>query len=148
MTFRRRGFVHRLTAMVLAFAMPLCCCVVNGLTGSNCCSGKVVEAAVPSCCAPSTCCQTQQASQAAPSDASERGETSGSCACCIKVPGPIYDWTVPVDSIGTLIVDLSTTIDASAMDATALLPSTYGLDASSPTWQRIAAGCGHTILHC
>ena len=39
MRLNRRGLAHRAIALLLAVAMPLCCCVVNSFAGNGgCCS--------------------------------------------------------------------------------------------------------------
>lgn len=55
---------------------------------------------------------------------------------------------MPVDSIGTLIVDLALEVTATSVEATAVLAPPTGWNDPPHPWQRIAAGCGHTILHC
>ena len=139
--------------MALAFAMPLCCCVVNGLSGGGCCGDTAaapqvclndVDVQVPSCCEPKSCCSEQ----ATPVNGPAPCDNAGTCTCCIKVPGPVFEWTVPVDHIGTLIVDLSADVTAVTDDAMTSPIGPPGLDDPPPPWQRIAAGCGCTILHC
>ncbi len=151
MIFCRRSFAHRLTAMLLAFAMPLCCCIVNGLTGGGCCSDNAAPAQVcmedtqvPACCMSAESFSEQQTQDEYPAPC----DKSSSCTCCLKVTGPVFEWTVPVDSIGTLMVDLTIESAPIATEATTVFARSSGFGEPPPPWQGIAAGCGHTILHC
>jgi hypothetical protein len=78
------------------------------------------------------------------------GDTTEACTCCMKAPGPIFTWTLPVDSIGTPVLDLS--IDTSLLgdQLTATIdtarhgPWSY----PPPSWLRAAAHRGIIILNC
>ena len=93
----RKGLVHRMIALLLAMAMPLCCCMF-GSSGS-CCVPEPVVVEVASCCS-STDCQTATAENA-PLDPCS-GMTT--CQCCLKAPAHAFDWHPPIDTIGTPIL--------------------------------------------
>ncbi|MDG2424194.1 MAG: hypothetical protein P8M22_09470 [Phycisphaerales bacterium] len=90
----RRGLFHRITALLLAVAMPLCCCMINSASGASCCDVEPIME-VASCCSSSHC-------QAAPEDNPPADPCVGiTCQCCLKAPSNAFDWTPPVDTIGS-----------------------------------------------
>ncbi|MCH2134464.1 MAG: hypothetical protein MK116_12020 [Phycisphaerales bacterium] len=94
----RRGLLHRLTAMILVVAMPLCCCIMNAAAGVSCCTpAEVVTEVAPSCCSGSAC-HAEVDTEATP-EPTPCGDSD--CLCCLKAPSTTFDWTPPVDTIGT-----------------------------------------------
>ncbi len=81
--------------LVLAFTMPLCCCIVNTATGATdaCSSITGQEEQMASCCQKieKSCCSQQ--------DTEEEPDCCG-CSCAIKGTIFVRDWTPPVDLIG------------------------------------------------
>jgi len=82
-------------ALVLAFSMPLCCCVVNTASGATdaCDSITGQKEQVQSCCQKieKTCCPQQE---------NEEESDCADCGCTIKGTILVQDWSPPVDAIG------------------------------------------------
>ena len=80
-------------ALVLAFTMPFCCCVVNAVAGKpdSCCEKIEVV----------SCCETAASTQSSPCDQEEEKKSCEGCSCCIK--GLVLDsnWSVPNDLFGS-----------------------------------------------
>ena len=87
--YKRHGFFTNMIAMVLALTMPLCCCVVNTVSGTTvaCSSFSVQEDQTPSCC-------SQQGNEEEPEP------YCGDCGCTIKGTIFVQDWAPPVDLFG------------------------------------------------
>ncbi len=87
----RHGLATRFIMLLLAAAMPLCCCVMRSMAEvppSNDAPGAL------SCCAtPATCENGEQT----PADDAPSGCNG---YCCIKAPVTVDDWTPPIDLIG------------------------------------------------
>ena len=96
MGLQRQSLAQRFIALLTAAVMPLCCCVIDA--GASCCTSHdeplVVE--IASCCAGSQC---QTADIEEPSEEAPCSDTD--CSCCLKAPASSFDWTPPVDTIGT-----------------------------------------------
>ena len=146
MHLNRRGLAHRAIALLLAVAMPLCCCAVNAFAGSSgCCSAEVAQVVdTPSCCQTATSCATENQTPEAAC------ENTGSCSCCLKGPAPTFDWTVPVDTIGMpalmLPVDFAS-IDG-VLNALANTPGWGDAPPPLPRWLHAAAQRGIIIHNC
>ncbi len=81
-------------ALILAFSMPLCCCVVNTASGATYACNSITEQPDLFCCQKieKSCC---------PQDNEDEPEPyCGDCGCTIKGTIFVQDWTPPVDIIG------------------------------------------------
>lgn len=92
----RHAHIHRCIVLLLAAAMPLCCCTLRGFAADAGESSQTM-----SCCVPQSCCAS---SDTTGEPSPEPCDACGS-SCCIKVIGTLLDWTPPVDEIGTVGVD-------------------------------------------
>lgn len=95
--YKRHSIFTNMIAMVLAFTMPLCCCIVNTASGATdaCSSVSVQDEQDSSCCnkVVISCCSQQ--------DNEEEPEPyCGDCGCTIKGTIFVQDWTPPVDLFG------------------------------------------------
>lgn len=149
MRLNRRGLAHRAIALLLAVAMPLCCCAVNSFAGNGgCCASEVAQVVnTPSCCQTATSCDAENRTSEAPC------EDTGSCSCCLKGPAPTFDWTVPVDTIGTPVLMLPVDF-ASITTAQHASANAAGWNNPPPTlpalprWLHAAAQRGIIIHNC
>ncbi|MCH2136605.1 MAG: hypothetical protein MK101_08485 [Phycisphaerales bacterium] len=142
MMLGRRGLTHRCIALLLAALMPLCCCVMNSITGGGCCSSPPASEAA-SCCTPASCCISEATSAEMPTDTPD---TTSGCVCCLKAPGPVFDWTVPVDNFGVELPNVS--LDVLASMPTAASAPAFAGRAPPPSWHSAAPLRGCTILNC
>ena len=146
MRLNRRGLAHRAIALLLAVAMPLCCCVVNSFAGNGgCCSEAVAQVVdTPSCCQTPVCYSSEDQVPASPC------QDTGTCSCCQKGPAPTFDWTVPIDTIGTPVLELP--IDFASIDCTHTVlanpPGWNDLPPAHPRWLQAAAERGIIIHNC
>ncbi len=80
--------------LLLAAAMPLCCCVMSRMAATPVTDGTPTAM---SCCGASASCKSGEQSPA-------QDEPPGCNGCrCIKAAGTIDDWSPPADLIGTPI---------------------------------------------
>ena len=89
----KRGILIRTIALVLACAMPLCCCVLNAVTGELNSGCSEIETA--------SCCLAVVSNHESPDQDKGEQESCDGYSCRIK--GLVLDsnWTVPVDLIGS-----------------------------------------------
>ncbi len=94
MRSRRHGVAHQCILLLLAVAMPMCCCVMNGLAVA----GGDSDTAITCCCSADACETDTRSTLPA--------ESSGCKTCsCVKAPATFDDWTPPSDDIGTALPD-------------------------------------------
>ena len=99
--FNRLPNLTRCIALLLAFTMPFCCCIVGAIAGDSdaCCMTLNVK---PCCKAQSVDWLEEYLEDVAP----EQEEPSDSCkgmSCCIKGFTLVDSWSPPCDTFGTVI---------------------------------------------
>lgn len=99
--FNRFPNLTRTIALILAFTMPFCCCIVGAISGDGdaCCMTVNVK---PCCNAQPVDWLEEYLADVAP----EQEEPSDSCkgmSCCIKGFTLSDNWTPPCDTIGEVI---------------------------------------------
>ena len=89
----RQHNLMKTIALVLAFTMPFCCCVVNAVAGEpdSCCEKIEVV----------SCCETTASTQDSPCNQKEEKKSCEGCSCCIKGLVLDSDWSVPNDLFGS-----------------------------------------------
>jgi hypothetical protein len=95
--------MQRFTALILALAMPMCCCVLNVAAGVSCCD-PLPKIEQISCCSGTTC--QSEPVEVAPH---ELPCTAKDCQCCLKATSIVQDWSPPVDTVGTTLMELDWT---------------------------------------
>ena len=83
-------------AIMLAFAMPICCCFATAFAGgtSSCCTASEST----------TVCSQQTVDWLddllGPLEEQEEQDSCDGMSCCIKMCSPTQDWVPPLDTIG------------------------------------------------
>ncbi|MDG1838697.1 MAG: hypothetical protein P8I91_07845 [Phycisphaerales bacterium] len=85
---------HQCILLLLAVAMPMCCCVMNGFAVA----GGDSDATITCCCSADACETDARSTLPA--------ESSGCNTCsCVKTPATFDNWTPPSDDIGIALPD-------------------------------------------
>ena len=83
----RQHNLMKTIALVLAFTMPFCCCVIDAIAGEpdSCCEKIEVV----------SCCETVASTQGSPCDQEEEEKSRECCSDCIKGLVLYSNWSVP-----------------------------------------------------
>ena len=94
----QQGLAARCILLLLAAAMPLCCCAMKSMVpvGDN--------TSPTSCCSQTSTVPCSSTTTDTP--ASDEDDCQQCSLCCIKMTPSVETWTTPLDLTGTLLLDL------------------------------------------
>lgn len=107
-------WLHTAAALLVALAMPLCCCNVRGLAALHSGDADAAERA-DDCCG--GCCSQGDDGAPGTDDSGTPAPCpggSGCGACCLKASHAVERWEVPVDLVGLALPPLIPVLEAAA----------------------------------